>query len=91
MPTPMERYVFFNHAADRESVRKASLIATGHGARVVELLPKAMLLDVDVHKVPEIAAALANWQFTPDRRQARDRRLMPARRAVATRQALAAV
>lgn len=85
MPRPMERYVFFNNAADREAVRVAGMMATAHGARVVELLPKAVLLDVDVQRVPDIAAALASWQFTPDRRQARERRLTPARRAVGVR------
>jgi len=84
MPSPMERYVFFNNAADREAVRAAGARATAHGARVVELLPKAVLIDVDVHKVPDIAAALTNWQFTPDRRQVRERRLAPARRGLAS-------
>ena len=80
MPRPMERYVFFNNAADREAVRAASMMATAHGARVVELLPKAMLVDVDAYAVPDIAAVLTDWKFTPDRRQARERRLAPVRR-----------
>ena len=89
MPTSLERFVFFNHAADGNAVRAAGSIAAAYGARVVEVLPKAILVDVDVHRVPEIAAMLTNWQFTPDRRQARERRLVPARRAQASRQALA--
>ncbi|MGM9484054.1 hypothetical protein ACS5PN_22860 [Roseateles sp. NT4] len=73
MSTSMARYVFFNNAADRESVRNAGTIATACGARVVELLPKAVLMDVDVDSLPDIAALLVGWQSTPDRRQLRGR------------------
>ena len=91
MSTSVERYVFFNHAADREGVRRAGILAAALGARVVELLPRAILLDVDVGQVPELAATLTHWQFTPDRRQARERRLTPATRSMAASPALAAV
>lgn len=90
MSTAMARYVFFNNAADHEAVRKAASVATARGAKVVELLPRAVLMEVDEHRVPDIAAVLTDWQFTPERRQALERRLTPARRAAAARPALAA-
>lgn len=90
MPAAMERYVFFNNAADGEAVRKAGAVATACGAKVIERLPRALLMEVEVHRVPDIAAALADWQFTPERRQARERRLTPARRAAASRQGMVA-
>ncbi|MDR7268625.1 hypothetical protein J2X20_001254 [Pelomonas saccharophila] len=90
MSTSTERYVFFNNAADHEAVRKAGAVAAACGAKVVERLPKAILLEVDVLRVPDIAAALADWQFTPERRQTRERRLTPARRAAVLRPAVAA-
>ncbi len=90
MSTTTERYVFFNNAVDHEGVRKAGAVAVARGARVIEFLPRAVLVEVDVHRVPDIAAALANWRFTPERRQQRERRLTPARRAAASRSVLAA-
>ncbi len=80
MSTSMERYVFFNNGADREGVRRAAVVAAACGARVVEWLPKAILMDVDADSVPDIAALLTDWQFTPDRRQLRARSPMPALR-----------
>jgi hypothetical protein len=81
MPTTMERYVFFNNAASHDALRAASAVATRCGARVVSVLAKAILIDVDPHRVPDIAAGLTDWQFTPERRKERERRLTPARRA----------
>lgn len=85
MSTPMERYVFFNNAASQETLRAAGVVAARCGAKVVGVLPKAILVDVDVHRVPDIAAALKDWKFTPERRRERERRLVPARRAAAER------
>ncbi|HEY8880302.1 MAG TPA: hypothetical protein VIN03_22220 [Roseateles sp.] len=85
----MERYVFFNNAATLESLQAARSIAVRCGAKVVGTLPRAVLLDVDVHRVPDIAAALPNWQFTPERRRERERRQSAARRAMAAAPAAA--
>ena len=81
----MERYVFFNHAASPETLRAAGMVASRCGAKVVNVLPKAILIDVDLQRVPDIAAALADWQFTPERRKERERRLVPVRRATVER------
>lgn len=83
MSITLERYVFFNNAASRDELQAGRVVAIGCGARVVGMLPRALMLEVEGRRVPDIAALLVDWRFTPDRRRMAERRLSPARRALA--------